>query len=49
MPPGFDRFVENFSYDRLTVKHCYLSCSRVPDVDGIGILDKDDQATEHCI
>ena len=44
MPPGFDRF-ESFGHDELTAKHCYFRCSRPPDVDGIKIFDKDDQAT----
>ena len=43
MPPGFDRF-ESFGHDELTAKHCYFRCSRPPDVDGIKIFDKDDQA-----
>ena len=48
MPPGFDRF-ENFCHDELTAKHCYFRCSRPPDVDGIKIFDKDDQATKHFL
>ena len=47
MPPGFDR-PESFGHDELTVKHCYFRCSRPPDVDGIKIFDKDNQATKHC-
>ena len=47
MPTGFDR-LESFGYDELTAKHCYFRCSRPPDVDGIKIFDKDDQATKHC-
>ena len=43
MPPGFDR-LESFDHDELTAKHCYFRCSRPPDVDGIKIFDKDDQA-----
>ena len=43
MPPGFDRF-ESFGHDELTAKH-YFRCSRPPDVDGIKIFDKNDQAT----
>ena len=46
MSPGFDRF-ESFGYDELTAKHCYFKCSRHPNVDGIKIFDKDDQATKH--
>ena len=44
MPPGFDR-LESFGHDKLTAKRCYFRCSRPPDVDGITIFDKDDQAT----
>ena len=47
MPPGFDRF-ESFGHDELTAKRCYFRCSRPPDVDGIKIFDKDDQATKYC-
>ena len=43
MPPGFDR-LESFDHDELTAKHCYFRCSRPPNVDGIKIFDKDDQA-----
>ena len=43
MPPGFDRF-ESFGHDELTAKYYYFRCSRPPDVDGIKIFDKDDQA-----
>ena len=46
MPPGLDR-LESFGHDELTAKHCYFRCSRPPDVDGIKIFDKDDQATKH--
>ena len=46
MPPGFDR-LESFGHDELTAKHCYFKCSRPPDVDGIKIFDKDDQAAKH--
>ena len=45
MPPGFDR-LESFGHDELTAKHCYFRCSRPPDVDGIKIFDKDDQAAK---
>ena len=45
MPPSFDRF-ESFVRVELTAKH-YFRCSRPPDVDGIKIFDKDDQATKH--
>ena len=43
MPPSFDRF-ESFGHDELTAKHYYFRCSRLPDVYGIKIFDKDDQA-----
>ena len=43
-PPAFDR-IKNFDHHDLTAKHCYFGCSRSPDVDGIKIFDKDDQAT----
>ena len=46
MPPGFDRF-ESFGYNELTAKLCYFRCSRPPDIDGIKIFDKGDQATKH--
>ena len=46
MHPGFDR-LESFGHDELTAKHCYFRCSRPPDVDGIKIFDKDDQAAKH--
>ena len=46
MPPGFDRF-ESFGHNELTAKHCYFRCSRPPDVDGIKIFDKDNQAAKH--
>ena len=46
MPLGFDR-LESFGHDELTAKHCYFRCSRPPDVDGIKIFDKDDQAAKH--
>ena len=45
MPPGFDRF-ESFGHDELTAEHCYV---RYPDVDGINIFDKDDQAAKHTV
>ena len=45
MPTGFDR-LESFGHD-LTPKH-YFRCSSPPDVDGIKIFDKDDQASKHC-
>ena len=45
MPPGFDR-LESFDPE-LTAKHCYFRCSSPPDVDGIKIFDKDDQAAKH--
>ena len=31
----------NFDHHDLTEKHCYLGCSRPPEVDGIKIFDKD--------
>ena len=46
MPPGCDR-LESFGHDKLTVKYCYFRCSRSPDVDGIKIFDKNDQAAKH--
>ena len=47
MPPSFDRF-ESFGHDKLTAKYCHFRCSRPPDVDGIKIFNKYDQATKHC-
>ena len=47
MPSSFDRF-KSFGHDELTAKHCYFRCSRPPDVDGINIFVKDDQATKYC-
>ena len=44
--PCFDRF-ESFGHDDLTAKRCYFRCSRLPHVDRIKMLDKDDQATKH--
>ena len=46
MPPGFDR-LKSFGHDELTAKHCYFRCLRPPDVDGIKVFDKDDQAVKH--
>ena len=47
IPSGFDRF-ESFGHDELDhCKTCYFRCSRPPDVDGIKIFDKDDQAAKH--
>ena len=43
MPASFDRF-ESFIHDELNSKHCHFSCSRPPDVVGVKIFDKDDQA-----
>ena len=37
----------NFDHHNLIAKHCYFKCSRSPDVDGIKIFDKDDQAVKH--
>ena len=48
MPPGFDT-LESFGHDELTVKHCYFRWSRLPDVDGIKIFDKDDQAAKQIL
>ena len=47
MPLSFDRF-ESFGHDELTAKHCHFRYSRPPDVNGIKIFDKDDQAAKHC-
>ena len=47
MPPGFDMF-ESFGHNELTAKHYYFRCSWPPDVAGIKIFDKDDQAAKHC-
>ena len=46
MPPGFDRF-ESFGLNELTAKHCYIKCSKPPDVDGMKMFDNDDQAAKH--
>ena len=46
--PGFDR-LESVGHNELTAKHCYFRFSRPPDVDGINIFDKDDQAAKHCL
>ena len=46
MPPGFDR-LESFGHDELIAEHCYFRCARSPDVDGIKIFGKDDQAAKH--
>ena len=43
---AFDR-TKNFDYHDLTAKHCYFGWSRSPNVDGIKIFGKDDQATKH--
>ena len=43
MPPRF----ESFGHDELTERHRYFRCSRPPDVDGIKIFDKDNQAAKH--
>ena len=43
----FDTF-KSFSHHDLTTKHGYFGCSRLSDVDGIKIFDKDDQAAKHC-
>ena len=48
MPPGFDR-LESLDHDESTARHCYFRCARPPDVDGIKIFDKDDQATKQYI
>ena len=47
---AFDRiknWIKNFYHHDLTGKHYYFGCSRSPDVDGIKIFDKDDQAAKH--
>ena len=41
---SFDRFA-SFGHNKFT---CCFKCSRPPDVDGINIFDKDDQAVKHC-
>ena len=43
IPFVFDRY-ESFGNDDLTT---YFRCSRLSDVDGIKIFDKDDQAAKH--
>ena len=43
MPPGFNR-LESFDHDELTAKYIYFRYSWPPNVDGIIIFDKDDQA-----
>ena len=45
MSPGLDRF-ENFGHDELTAKYSYFRCSRPPDVDGMKMFDKHDQAAK---
>ena len=45
MPPDFDRF-ESSGHDELTAKHCYFRCSKPPDVYGIKLFNKDDQAAK---
>ena len=45
--PVFDRY-KGFGHDDLTVKHCYFTCSRLPDVDRIKIFHTNDQATKYC-
>ena len=42
-PPAFGRF-KSFGHDDLTAKYSYFECLSPPDVDGIKIFDKDDQA-----
>ena len=37
-----------FGHDELTAKHYYFGCSRPPDIDGIEIFHKDNQAIKHC-
>ena len=46
MPSAFGRF-RSFNHDDLTAKHCYFGYSRPPDVNGIKVFAKDDQATKH--
>ena len=38
---------KNFDHHDLTAKHYYFGRSRSPDVDGIIVFDKDDQAAKH--
>ena len=45
-PPRKIPGLESFDHE-LTAKHCYFRCSSPPDVDGIKIFDKDDQAAKH--
>ena len=40
-------YVKSFKHDNLTVKHCYLICSKPPGVGSIYCFDNDDQATKH--
>ena len=46
MSPGFN-MLESFGHDELTAKHCYFRSSRLSDVDGIKMFDKDDQAAKY--
>ena len=43
--PAFDRF-KSFGHDDLSAKH-YFGYASPPDVDGIKLFDKDDQAAKH--
>ena len=45
-PPYFGTF-ESIGYKDLTKKLYYVRYPRLPDVDGIKIFDKDDQATKN--
>ena len=36
-----------FDHNDPIAKHCYFGCSRSPDIDGMKIFDKDDQAAKH--
>ena len=38
----------SFGHDDVTTKQCYFRCSSPPDVEGIKIFDKDDQAAKKC-
>ena len=44
---AFDTF-KSFNHEYLMAKHCYIGCSKPPNVDEIKNFDKDDQATKHC-
>ena len=44
--PAFDRF-KGFGHNDLSAKHCDFEYASPPDVDGIKLFDKDDQAAKH--